>query len=92
VAQSRRKNGVRQLDWETVSYVTSVDGDVLIVERSTSSTSEATRFTVLLDRGRGLDLLQDYLNTLYHTSSGIPELRTRLSKASPRGKSPTRLA
>jgi hypothetical protein len=73
VEQSKRKNAVPRLRWETVSYVTSVDGDALIVERAISSTTEARRFTVRLDHGSGLDLLLDYLSTLSLTFSDTPE-------------------
>lgn len=89
MARSKPKSAAPRLRWETVSYVTSVDGDALIVEKAISSTSEARRFTVLLDRGNGLDLLLDYLSTLCLTFSDTPAPPTRSSKVSPRGRSPT---
>jgi hypothetical protein len=92
VAQSKPKSGARPLRWETVSYVTSVDGDRLIVEKATSSTSEVRRFTVLFDHGSGLDLLLDYLSTLSLTFSDTPAPRTCSRPASRSGKRQRRLA
>jgi hypothetical protein len=66
------KSAVHPFGSGIVYLHTSEDGTVLMVERATSSTTSAHRFTVHLDRGIASENQRAYLDTLYRTFCGIP--------------------
>ena len=67
---SKQKSEHRLSGSEVVFLRTLDDGTALMVERAMSSTSEAHRFTVLINRGRESDETLAFLDTLCRTFSG----------------------
>jgi hypothetical protein len=72
------------------SWLTCVGGGSWTLTVHSLSTSGDEKSIALFVHGKGSGSLQDYLNTLYRTSSDTPALRIPSNKASRRGRSPTR--
>jgi hypothetical protein len=93
VAQSKPKSEAHPLDLVSVCFHISEDGAGLTVSAQPMwSTSGVSRLADPSARGIVLERMRDFLITLYPISSATPEQPIRSSKASPRGKSPTRSA
>jgi hypothetical protein len=92
VAQSKPKKEPLLLSWETDYSLTSDDGKEWIVRAHMSSPGGEPKLSVRSVHGKKPAGMLVYLHTLPLIVYGTPVRRTPSSKASPRGKSPTRSA